>query len=221
MKIELNAITKNYKQGESRLQILKDLNLTVESGEIVAIIGESGSGKSTLLSLLAGFDRPDSGEIKWTGESTKSWDEARWARFRRKNMGFVFQNYYLIPYLTALENVALPLRMLGHSDPEAKAMEKLKQLGLAQRSQHLPSQLSGGECQRVAIGRAVIHDPELLLADEPTGSLDHKTGVNVLDLLFQQLNERRQTAILVTHSQEVASRCKRIYSLQEGRLCLQ
>lgn len=218
MRLALNGVAKSFAQGDGALPILRDLGLELGAREIVAVIGESGSGKSTLLSLLAGFEPVDAGEIKWQGELISGWDESRWADFRRRRLGFVFQNYYLIPYLTALENVALPLRLLGHADPETPARERLGELGLAKRFDHLPHQLSGGESQRVAIARALVHGPELLLADEPTGSLDANTGTSVLDLLFDQLGKRDVSALIVTHSREVAERCDRILTLKQGRL---
>lgn len=216
--LELREIRKSYTQGENELGILSALSLNVAKGEIVAIVGESGSGKSTLLSLLAGFQAPDAGDVLWQTQSTASWGDENWARFRREHLGFVFQNYHLIPYLTALENAALPLRLLGRTDPPGAARVLLERLGLGARATHLPRQLSGGEAQRVAIARALIHSPELLLADEPTGSLDARTGQNVLDTLFGLLSERRQTALIVTHSPDVAQRCHRILTLRQGRL---
>ena len=218
MKVRLNGVGKSFAQGEQRLKILSDLSLDLNSGEVVAIIGASGSGKSTLLSLLAGFDVPDAGEIIWGDRSTQNWSESEWARFRREGLGFVFQHYHLIPYLTAEENVALPLRLLGQPDGERRAREKLDELGLGARARHLPRQLSGGESQRVAIARALIHTPGLILADEPTGSLDVQTGESVLDLFFAQLAGRKQTALIVTHAPDVARRCDRTLRLAEGRL---
>jgi putative ABC transport system ATP-binding protein len=220
MTLELKGLAKSYSQGESELKILEDLDLQLHQGEIVAIIGESGSGKSTLLSLLAGFVNADHGQILWNSQSTASWSEAEWARFRKRSLGFVFQNYHLIPYLDALENVALPLRLLNQ-DPDAAeniAAALLAKLGLKNRLHHLPSQLSGGESQRVAIARALVHNPSLILADEPTGSLDSGTGHQVLDLLFSLLSGGKQTALIVTHSHEVAARCHRILTLREGKL---
>lgn len=218
MSLQLKNLHKSFRQGPSLLTILSGLSLDLPKGQVAAIIGESGSGKSTLLSTLAGFEPADSGEIVWNGQSAQDWSEDQWADFRRRRIGFVFQNYYLIPYLTALENVALPLRLIGTENPDGKAEEWLKSLGLGARLDHVSSQLSGGECQRVAIARAMIHQPELLLADEPTGSLDVKTGAQVLDMLFDQMRSRKQTALMVTHSQDVAARCDRVYTLKEGRL---
>ncbi len=218
MNLKLQGIAKTFHQGPTRLPILTELSLDLPAGQVAAVVGQSGSGKSTLLSILAGFEPANSGAISWNGENATEWSEDNWANFRRKNIGFVFQNYYLIPYLTAVENVALPLRLNGTRDAEPEAAALLGTLGLAQRLNHLSNQLSGGECQRVAIARALIHKPQLLLADEPTGSLDLKTGGQVLDMLFGQIRERRQTALIVTHSSEVADRCDRIYTLREGRL---
>lgn len=220
MTLQLKGLAKSFVQGESQLRILEDLNLDLSPGEIAAVVGESGSGKSTLLSLLAGFENPDAGTLLWNGEATSEWNEARWAEFRKSSLGFVFQNYHLIPYLNALENVALPLRLLGHSGNEAtdRARQLLGQLGLAARETHLPNQLSGGENQRVAIARALVHRPALVLADEPTGSLDARTGQNVLDLLFSLLKQSKQTALVVTHSAEVAARCHRVLTLKQGKL---
>jgi putative ABC transport system ATP-binding protein len=218
MSLSFNSVGKNYIQGPAALKILENLSLVVKPGEILAIVGESGSGKSTLLSLTAGFDRPTSGEISWDGAGTSAWSDNEWARFRKAHLGFIFQHYHLIPYLSAVENVALPLRLLGRQDFAIEAARLLEQLGLGARLEHLPNQLSGGEKQRVAIARALVHGPALVLADEPTGSLDVKTGEQVLGVLFQILRERRQTALIVTHSQEVASRCDRVLTLKQGRL---
>lgn len=216
MTLKLEKIAKSFHQSGTELRILENLELNLVAGEIVAVVGQSGSGKSTLLSLLAGFEQPDSGDIAWDGESTRSWNEERWASFRRESLGFVFQNYHLIPYLTAGENVALPLRLKGLPASGADAL--LGKLGLENRLTHLPTQLSGGESQRVAIARALIHKPRLVLADEPTGSLDARTGVQVLDLLFDLLRSAKQTALIVTHSQEVAAKCDRILTLRQGKL---
>jgi putative ABC transport system ATP-binding protein len=218
MSLTFNAVGKSFQQGPSQLKILADLSLAVKPGEVLAIVGESGSGKSTLLSLTAGFERPTWGSISWNGEDTDRWNENQWARFRKENLGFVFQHYHLIPYLDAGENVALPLKLLGRPEAVREAKELLTQLGLGQREEHLPSQLSGGEKQRVAIARALIHKPQLVLADEPTGSLDVKTGEHVLGVFFGALRDRRQTAIVVTHSQDVAARCDRVLTLKQGRL---
>ena len=219
MSLNLNHVSKSFPQGPESLVILQDLSLAMRTGERLAIIGESGSGKSTLLSIVAGFESIDSGQIRFGDVDAGSWDDQSWATFRRKNLGFVFQNYHLIPYLTAAENIALPLRLCNISNTDELAETFLDQLGLRHRAGHLPAQLSGGERQRVAIGRALIHKPQVVLADEPTGSLDVKTAAQVLDILFGVLQERGQTAMVVTHSMEVAARCDRILVLREGRLC--
>ena len=218
MTLKLDRIFKSYAQESNRLSILDDLSLTLNAGEVVSIIGDSGSGKSTLLSVIAGFQTPDRGAVIWGDQTTGGWTEARWAEARRRQLGFVFQSFQLIPYLTAAQNVALPLRLLRQADADGRAHATLKPLGLDHRAGHLPAQLSGGESQRVAIARALVHAPGLLLADEPTGSLDHRTGTQTLDLLFGQLRERKQTALIVTHSDAVAARCDRVLTLREGRL---
>ncbi len=220
MTLELRGLSKSYRQGDTELKILEDLDLQLHEGEVVAIVGESGSGKSTLLSLLAGFTSADHGEILWNRDSTREWSEDRWSKFRKKSLGFVFQNYHLIPYLDARENVALPLRLLREEGFKADdlAEKLLARLGLQSRLTHLPAQLSGGESQRVAIARALVHSPSLILADEPTGSLDSATGQQVLDLLFSLLGGGKQTALIVTHSQEVAARCHRVLTLRQGKL---
>jgi len=218
MKLELKQVTKHFDQGGSRLQILSGLDLTIQENEVVAIVGESGSGKSTLLSLIAGFDRLDTGEILWAKDRIDNWNDTRLSMFRKSKLGFVFQSYHLIPYLTAEENVALPLKLLGQKNSIEPARALLKRLGLTHRMTHLPNQLSGGESQRVAIARALVHGAELLLADEPTGSLDIKTGEQVLDTLFELLREQRRAGLIVTHSLEVAARCDRVLTLKQGRL---
>jgi putative ABC transport system ATP-binding protein len=220
MTLSLNSLAKSFHQGDTELKILENLDLNLRQSEIVAVIGESGSGKSTLLSLLAGFETPDRGTLSWNGDATHQWNEEQWSDFRKRSLGFVFQNYHLIPYLNALENVALPLRLNGQGGEQASITAKnlLTQLGLGQRVDHLPNQMSGGECQRVAIARALVHKPSLVLADEPTGSLDARTGQAVLDLLFSLLTELKQTALIVTHSSEVAARCHRVLTLRQGKL---
>lgn len=214
MSLTLDRVDKSF----GSLNILTDLSLSLNPGEILAIVGESGSGKSTLLSLIAGFDRPDKGQLLWEQKSIQNWNDEEWALFRKKNLGFVFQSYHLIPYLSAAENVALPLRLLGRTDYKSATLQWLKQFRLEERGTHLPHQLSGGEKQRVAIARAMVHVPALVLADEPTGSLDVKTGNQVLDVLFPALKSARQTTLLVTHSHEVALRCDRVLTLSQGRL---
>ncbi len=218
MNLVLTEVVKSFTQGTTQLPILQNLGLSIASGEVVAIVGESGSGKSTLLSIIAGFEKMNSGELNWGQDPTSAWNEVQWSDFRKRKLGFIFQNYHLIPYLTAEENVALPLRLIEHTNPVSRARDLLRKLGLEDRLNHLPNQLSGGERQRVAIARALIHDPELILADEPTGSLDIKTGNQVLEVLFSLLSERKKAALIVTHSKEVADRCHRVLTLKQGQL---
>ncbi|KZE32768.1 putative ABC transport system ATP-binding protein [Crenobacter luteus] len=200
------------------LTILKSASLTLTDGESVAIVGASGSGKSTLLSLLAGLDRPSGGEVWLLGEPLSTLSEDARARLRRDRVGFVFQNFQLMPQLTALENVMLPLELSGHPKPEAAARAMLERVGLGQRLRHYPKHLSGGEQQRVALARAFVIRPRLLFADEPTGNLDAATGRQIIDLLFQLNAEEGTALVLVTHDTELAGRCDAIYRLVDGRL---
>lgn len=220
MILSLSDVKKSYQQGSKQISVLQGLDLELNPSEIVAVIGQSGSGKSTLLSLVAGFIKPDQGRIQWQNQpDTQNWGDREWSEFRKQNLGFVFQNYQLISYLTAIENAALPLKLLKREDAISRAQELLEPLGLAARGSHLPNQLSGGECQRVAIARAIIHRPRLVLADEPTGSLDETTGEQVLDLMFSILRIHSLTAMIVTHSPDIAKRCDRVLRLHQGALC--
>ncbi len=219
MILAAQRLRKSFVQGQKTIEVLSDVNFELGRGETVAIVGTSGSGKSSLLAILAGFLRPDGGDVLWNGASSNQWTEKKWSEFRKKNLGFVFQNYQLIPYLTALENASLPLKLLKIQNANETTSTLLNQLGLLERQNHLPSQLSGGESQRVAIARAIIHSPELILADEPTGSLDESTGSQVLDLFFATLKEKSLSALVVTHSPEVAKRCDRVLTLHKGVLC--
>lgn len=200
------------------LTILQDLDLELHPGEALAILGASGSGKSTLLGLLAGLDRASGGEIRLFGQPLEGLDEDRRADLRAGRVGFVFQSFQLLPGMTALENVMLPLELAGHPSPEADATRALAQMGLDQRLEHYPGQLSGGEQQRVAIARAFAIRPAVLFADEPTGSLDPATGSQVSDLLFRQREESGAALLLVTHDQQLARRCDRRLLLEHGRL---
>lgn len=201
-----------------RLEILKDISLDLNAGETLAIVGASGSGKTTLLGLLAGLDRPTSGDIRMSGSELKALDENARARLRKRHVGFVFQSFHLLPSLTALENVMLALEIAGFEDPRRRALEALEQVGLDHRLEHYPRQLSGGEQQRVAIARAFAGEPDLLFADEPTGNLDQRTGESVADLLFE-LNEHHGTAlVLVTHDMKLARRCGRVDEIVAGSL---
>jgi putative ABC transport system ATP-binding protein len=198
--------------------ILDGVSLDVASGEVVAITGPSGSGKSTLLGLIAGLDTPSAGSIAVDGVEVTGLGEAELARFRRRTLGFVFQSYHLIPTLTAAENVAVPLELAGAPEPLAAARSRLAEVGLAERADHYPAQLSGGEQQRVAIARAVALTPPLLLADEPTGNLDSATGTQIVDLLLALNRERRSTLVLVTHDASLAARAGRAIALRDGRV---
>ena len=200
------------------LTILDGVGFTIAKGEAVAIVGASGSGKSTLLSLLAGLDVPSSGSVRLDGAAMSALDEDGRARVRGEKVGFVFQNFQLLPSLTALENVMLPLELRGDDDAEGPARQILGQVGLGERLGHYPRQLSGGEQQRVALARAFVTRPAVLFADEPTGNLDTQTGQAIVDLLFQLNREAGTTLVLVTHDERLAARCGRILRLDAGRL---
>lgn len=204
--------------GERRLTILSGLELEVFPGESVAILGQSGTGKSTLLGLLAGLDEPSGGELELFGETLGNLDEDGRARLRAGRVGFVFQNFQLLPTLTALENVLLPLELSPLPDAGARARDWLTRVGLGERMEHLPKQLSGGEQQRVALARAFVTGAELVFADEPTGNLDQATGARIIELLFQLNREAGTTLVLVTHDHALAARCDRSLRLEEGRL---
>lgn len=216
--IRAHGLTKQVRSGDAPLRILDDVSFEIAAGATVAIVGASGSGKTTLLGLLAGLDRPTAGEV-WLGETALNGlsEDAR-AALRQRWLGFVFQSFQLLPALTALENVMLPLELSGASDAAPRAREWLSRVGLAARLTHYPKQLSGGEQQRVAIARAFSGEPEVLMADEPTGNLDAATGAEVAELMFRLNRERGATLVLVTHDVALASRCNRRLSLAGGRL---
>ena len=216
--ISLSKVSKVFSQGTHRVEVLNQLDLKVETAECIAILGKSGSGKSTLLSLLAGLDYADFGTISVDGQDLKKLNQDELSRFRSKKMGIVFQQYHLMSNLSALENVGIPLELQNQNHFEKAACEALKMVGLAHRLSHFPSELSGGECQRVAIARAIVSEPNLILADEPSGNLDDKTGNEVMELLFRLCRDRGQTLILVTHNQDLAARCDRTLVLQGGKL---
>ncbi|HEY8354833.1 MAG TPA: ABC transporter ATP-binding protein [Methylophilaceae bacterium] len=216
--VEAIALTKHVISNEARLTILQDLNLAVAYGEQVAIVGRSGSGKSTLLGLLAGLDSPTSGKVLIDGSELSSLDEDGRAEVRGREMGFVFQSFQLLPSLTALENVMLPLQLAERDDARELAIAALERVGLSQRLSHYPRQLSGGEQQRVAIARAFAPGPAILFADEPTGNLDAVTGKQIVDLLFELNEAAGTTLILVTHDNTLAARCQRCLLLSDGRL---
>jgi putative ABC transport system ATP-binding protein len=212
------GIGKTVKSGDSDLVILRDIELAVMPGEAVAIVGASGSGKSTLLALLAGLDTPTSGTVELDGANLFELDEDARAELRGRAVGFVFQSFQLLPSLTALENVMLPLELAGRDDAESGAREILARVGLAERLHHYPKHLSGGEQQRVALARAFVVRPKVLLADEPTGSLDAESGEAVIALLFQLNRESGTTLVLVTHDEQLAQRCTRTVRLAAGRI---
>lgn len=212
------ALTKKVTSPEGELTILDDVSLAIGRGETVAVVGPSGAGKSTLLALLAGLDEPSSGSVWLNGVELTALDEDGRARLRNRQVGFVFQSFHLLPSLTALENVLLPLELSGTDQNDARAREALSQVGLDSRLHHYPRQLSGGERQRVAIARAFVTQPALLFADEPTGNLDNRTGAHILDLLFELNAAANTTLVLVTHDLNAAQRCHRIIELASGRL---
>jgi len=216
--VEVLALGKTVDNGGEPLTILQDISFSVMSGETVAIVGASGSGKSTLLGLLAGLDVPTAGEVRLDGRSLTALDEDELARLRGKTLGFVFQSFQLLPSLTALENVMLPLELAGFSGSTATAREWLARVGLDHRLKHYPKHLSGGEQQRVALARAFAPNPRLVLADEPTGNLDAATGQQIIDMMFELNAKQGTTLILVTHDEAIAARCRRILRIQSGRL---
>lgn len=216
--IETEKLTKTVTTSEGILHILSSIDLIIKSGESIAIVGESGSGKSTLISLLAGLDTPSSGTITLKGNLLTSLDEDGRADLRNELVGFVFQSFQLLPGLTALENVMLPLELRGNKKANVLASALLNRVGLSHRLMHTPRQLSGGEQQRVALARAFVTNPEILFADEPTGNLDSKTGATIIDLLFELNHENNTTLILVTHDHALASRCRRTIKLDSGSI---
>jgi putative ABC transport system ATP-binding protein len=212
------GIGKTVKSGESDLVILREIDLAVTRGEAVAVVGASGSGKSTLLAILAGLDTPSSGTVELDGTDIFSLDEDRRAELRGRTLGFVFQSFQLLPALSALENVMLPLELSNHPQAEELSKEILVRVGLGERLHHYPKHLSGGEQQRVALARAFVVRPKVLLADEPTGSLDADSGAGVIELLFGMNREYGTTLVLVTHDEGLAARCARIVRLVAGRI---
>jgi putative ABC transport system ATP-binding protein len=216
--VSLAKVNLSLGSGAARVHILKDISLQIAGGSAVGLIGPSGSGKSTLLMVMAGLERPDSGEVVVDGTGFNALDEDALARFRGRNVGIVFQSFHLIPTMTALENVAVPLELARDSDAHARAEQELASVGLGERLHHYPSQLSGGEQQRVALARALAPDPAILLADEPTGNLDETTGKQIIDLLFAKHAERGMTLVLVTHDHGLAQRCDRVVRLRSGRV---
>lgn len=216
--IELRDVSLTLGEGASSVHVLKGVSLDVAAGEATGIVGPSGSGKSTLLMVLAGLERVDAGTVKIAGELLNGRSEDQIAAFRGRNIGIVFQSFHLIPNMTALENVAVPLELAGKRDAFAIAERELAAVGLADRVTHYPGELSGGEQQRVAIARALAPEPRILIADEPTGNLDQATGRQIADLLFAKAAERAMTLVLVTHDPALAARCDRQVAMRSGRI---
>lgn len=216
--IEVNHLSKAVTDSTGTLEILRDIHFSLQPQETAAIVGASGSGKSTLLSMLAGLDTPSQGTVRVQGQDIFALDEDARAALRGQKIGFVFQSFQLLPNLTALENVMLPLELAGVRAARQQAVEMLQRVGLEQRLQHYPKLLSGGEQQRVALARAFVVQPAVLLADEPTGSLDHATGAAVMDLMLQLNREQGTTLVLVTHDRSIAAQCARILTIEAGRL---
>jgi putative ABC transport system ATP-binding protein len=218
--VELRDLSKTYREGETERPVLREVSLTIATGEIVVLVGRSGSGKSTLLNLIAGIDRPTGGSVTVNGTDLTALDERARTLFRRRHIGFVFQFFNLIPILTVEENLLLPLDLNARADDKgvARARELLERVGLAGRGDSYPERLSGGEQQRVAIARALIHDPALILADEPTGNLDADTAAGVLDLLDSLAREAGRTVLMATHSREVIGVADRVFTIQRGAL---
>jgi putative ABC transport system ATP-binding protein len=216
--IALHDVDLSLGRGPARVHILKGISLSVDKGEAVGLIGPSGSGKSTLLMTMAGLERPDSGKVIVDGTDLSGLDEDALARFRGRRIGIVFQSFHLVPTMTALENVALPLELAGENEAFERAEAELQAVGLGHRLHHYPAQLSGGEQQRVAIARAIVPNPAILVADEPTGNLDENTGGSVIDLLFALKRDRGATLVLVTHDLNLARLCDRMVRLRSGQV---
>ena len=214
----VRGVSKSVQDASGTLTILRDIDFTVQPRETLAIVGASGSGKSTLLSIMAGLDTPTQGQVQLQGQDLFALDEDARAALRAQKMGFVFQSFQLLGSLTALENVMLPLELAGRSGAQDTAREMLQRVGLGERLNHYPKVLSGGEQQRVALARAFVVSPDVLLADEPTGSLDHASGERIIDLMFALNQERGTTLVLVTHDLQLAARCQRSIRIDAGRL---
>jgi putative ABC transport system ATP-binding protein len=216
--IALAGINLSLGRDATRVHILKDIDLHIGSGEALGLVGASGSGKSTLLMIMAGLERPDGGKVVVAGQDLGALDEDALARFRGRHVGIVFQSFHLIPTMTALENVAIPLELAGVADAAARAAAELAAVGLADRRNHYPAELSGGEQQRVALARACAPRPAILIADEPTGNLDESTGAEIIDLLFASRQALGTTLVLVTHDPLLARRCDRVVRMRSGRI---
>ena len=216
--VELRGVNIHLGRGPARVHVLRDIDLKIGRGEAIGLVGPSGSGKSTLLMVLAGLERPDKGAVVVEETDLAKMNEDRLARFRGSRIGIVFQSFHLIPTMTALENVAMPLELRGAADAFTRAARELAAVGLAGRLAHYPAQLSGGEQQRVALARAIAGDPAILVADEPTGNLDDATGNAIIDLIFDLKRARGTTLVLVTHDVALAARCDRVVRMRSGRI---
>ncbi len=216
--LKINGLEKHYTSGQKQLTVLKNISFEVEEGQTFAIVGPSGSGKTTLLGLCAGLDRPDAGSVELCGFDLETLNEDERAALRNKEVGFIFQNFQLLPTLTALENVSVPLELQGAKDALKKSRELLEKVGLGDRVHHYPSQLSGGEQQRVALARAFSNTPSILFADEPTGNLDEETGEKVVQLLFDLNKEAGTTLVIISHDLELANRTQQILRLKGGQI---
>ena len=216
--LEVKGLTKTYGKGATEVSALRDVSFNVEKGEFVAIVGASGSGKSTLMHLLGGVDRPTSGSVSIDGSDLFRLSESELAIFRRRNIGIVYQFYNLIPTLTAEENIMLPYLLDGRKPDESTLQVILELIGLSERAKHLPTQLSGGQQQRVSLGRALINNPELILADEPTGNLDSKAGREVIELLNIFNKRYNQTVLIITHDEQIALQADRVITVSDGRI---
>ncbi len=218
--VTLRAVTKTYREGAGERMVLAGVDASFEAGEFIVLVGKSGSGKSTLLHLVSGIDLPSQGDVQVMGRLLGSLSEEERTLFRRRNVGFIFQAYNLIPTLTVEENLLLPLELRGevNADDRGRARELLEDVGLSTRSDSFPDELSGGEQQRVAVARALVHEPLLVLADEPTGNLDDQTGREVLDLIDRLTRQKRRTVVVVTHDRDLIERADRVFALERGRL---
>ena len=216
--LKIHELEKTYTSGSKNLTVLTHISFEIEQGSIFSIVGPSGSGKTTLLGLCAGLDHPSAGDIELCGVNLKDLDEDQRAQLRNKEVGFIFQNFQLLPTLTALENVIVPLELQGEKNAVKVGMELLEKVGLLDRSHHYPSQLSGGEQQRVALARAFSNKPSILFADEPTGNLDEETGEKVIQLLFQLNQEAGTTLVIITHDLDLANRTEQILKLKGGKV---
>jgi len=217
--LQASQVFKSIEHAGADLDILRDITMDITSGSTVSMTGPSGSGKTTLLGILAGLDLPSSGSIMLLGQTISTMDEDERAKLRNGRVGFVFQSFHLLPNLTALENISLALEVIpGSQDIREKSVQSLKSVGLSERASHLPSQLSGGEQQRVALARSMVINPAILFADEPTGNLDHRTSMQIVDLMFSLVEQRGSTLVLATHDHQLAERCDVRYRIEAGQL---